>query len=474
MGCREEVTGNKENITLFAFVDVNLVPMTEELILEDQTVVIEGERIMLIGDSVEVKVPHGATVIDGDGAYLMPGLADMHVHIYEESREEYPISPLSLYIAKGVTTIRDCGTAPISHSDTFVLDWRDEILSGEATGPMIYSSGRTIHGPLSNPAEIVRKRHADGFDFVKLYMELSIDEFEAAQTTAEELGMFTVGHIPYQVGYEKSSHAGLDEIAHLEELSFELMWSNHRPTRLLSVEGWLSSLIGAVVDDYSIDLNSDINFDSSEFNRLQGDTLNRVLSDMQIKDIAIGTSLGVYEVVDQKIFHQDQFLNRPEIVYLPQEFTDILLNGQDKHVLMYQMLGENADIWNWKRDLDTYLLQRLHESNVILVAGTDSGSTNIGVVEGFSMHEELRILTENGFTPYEALQTATINAATIVEKMTGSGDFGTIEIGKRADLVLVAGNPLEDITNTQNILGVMARGRWYPQNVLIEMIVVDD
>lgn len=286
--------------------------------------------------------------------------------------------------------------------------------------------------------------------------------------------MFTVGHIPYQVGYEKSSHAGLDEIAHLEELSFELMWSNHRPTRLLSVEGWLSSLIGAVVDDYSIDLNSDINFDSSEFNRLQGDTLNRVLSDMQIKDIAIGTSLGVYEVVDQKIFHQDQFLNRPEIVYLPQEFTDILLNGQDKHVLMYQMLGENADIWNWKRDLDTYLLQRLHESNVILVAGTDSGSTNIGVVEGFSMHEELRILTENGFTPYEALQTATINAATIVEKMTGSGDFGTIEIGKRADLVLVAGNPLEDITNTQNILGVMARGRWYPQNVLIEMIVVDD
>ena len=87
---------------------------------------------------------------------------------------------------------------------------------------------------------------------------------------------------------------------------------------------------------------------------------------------------------------------------------------------------------------------------------------------------DLRLLTEFGFTPYEALLTATSNAAYVVEKMTGENDFGTIEIGKRADLVLLSGNPLDDINNTQEILGVMVRGKWYPAKELEAMLAIDD
>jgi len=96
----------------------------------------------------------------------------------------------------------------------------------------------------------------------------------------------------------------------------------------------------------------------------------------------------------------------------------------------------------------------------------------MGIVPGYSIHDELRILIENGFSPYEALATGTVNAAIVVERMTGDGDFGTIEVGKRADLILVRENPLEDVTTIKEPLGVMAMGRWYPKDILDQMIQV--
>jgi imidazolonepropionase-like amidohydrolase len=109
-----------------------------------------------------------------------------------------------------------------------------------------------------------------------------------------------------------------------------------------------------------------------------------------------------------------------------------------------------------------------------LVSGTDAGSSSIGVVEGYATHDDLRILTELGFTPYEALLTATVNAAYAVEKMNREGDFGTIEVGKRADLVLLGGNPLDEITNTEDILGVMAMGKWYLAEMLEQIISLSE
>jgi imidazolonepropionase-like amidohydrolase len=151
-----------------------------------------------------------------------------------------------------------------------------------------------------------------------------------------------------------------------------------------------------------------------------------------------------------------------------------VLSGQNRHQLLYQALGDYQPLWKWKTDLDIFLLHELHKAGVNLVSGTDAGSSSIGVVEGFATHDDLRILVQHGFTPYEALLTATVNAARIVSKMGGEGNFGTIEVGNRADLVLVSDNPLEEIRNTENILGVMVRGQWFVQDELEEMIATKE
>jgi len=469
---KEALSGTADSS--IAIVHVNIIPMTSEIVLLDQTVLVKGDRIVSTGNASDVDVPPNARIIDGNGSYLMPGLADMHVHIYEESRDEYPVSPFNLYIAKGVTTIRDCGTASLSPSDTFVLDWRDEILRGEIIGPMIYSSGRTIHGPVPNPARVVRQRYKDGFDFAKLYMELSVDEFAEAQEAAEELGMYTVGHIPYQVGFDNAVSAGLDEIAHLEEISFELMWGEQRPTQMLSMDQWLDSIVSGTYETFGYEMGTDLVFDPERFEQVQGEYLDHIITSLISNDVPVGTTLATYEVVNQKLFDQDAFLNRDENIYLPEELLEEVIQGRNRHQLMFQALGDKQAAWHWKEEVDIYLLKRLHDAGVIFVSGTDAGSSSIGVVEGFATHDDLRLLVEFGFTPYEALRMATVNAAYIAEKMIGGNDFGTIETGKRADLVLVAGNPLEDIKNTENILGVMVRGRWYPENELEEMIAVGD
>ena len=116
------------------------------------------------------------------------------------------------------------------------------------------------------------------------------------------------------------------------------------------------------------------------------------------------------------------------------------------------------------------LLRQLKEAGVELVLATDAGTGRMGLVPGFSLHQELRLLTRNGFTPYEAIKTATVNAAAVVKRMTGQVDFGRIEVGKRADLILTNGNPLDAVENITNPRGVMASGRWYDRQMLQKML----
>ena len=240
------------------------------------------------------------------------------------------------------------------------------------------------------------------------------------------------------------------------------------------MDRWLDSIVRGAYEIFGYEMGSDIVFDSNKFEQVQGDYLDRILNGLISSDIPVGTTLATYDVVDQKLFDQDGFLARDVNVYLPVELIEEVVNGQNRHQLVFQALGDNQAAWFLKSELDIYILQKLHEAGVMLVSGTDAGSSSIGVVEGFATHDDLRLLTEFGFTSYEALQTATVNAAYVTEKMTGEKDFGTIEIGKRADLILLSGNPLEDIKNTQDILGVMVRGEWYSAEELEAMISVDD
>jgi hypothetical protein len=172
-------------------------------------------------------------------------------------------------------------------------------------------------------------------------------------------------------------------------------------------------------------------------------------------------------VIIEKLFYPDAFIRKPENKFLPKYYHAIFKQGQEKHQVQFKG-GEDFALF--KRKLDLLILSYLKSSDIFLVLGTDSGTGGMGIVPGFSIHEELRILVENGYTPYEALKTGTINAGLVIEKMNCHGNFGTIEIGNRSDLVLVENNPLEDVANVKNIVGVMAAGRWYDRPALEDMI----
>jgi imidazolonepropionase-like amidohydrolase len=448
--------------TLTALTGINVVPMTGERIVENQTVLVEEARIVAIGDSDVLCIPEGTQVIDGNGAYLMPGLADMHMHTRHdwEDRDIWPVHPLNLYLANGVTTIRDF--APQGSPLTYALQWRDEIRAGTRNGPTIYASGRLLYAsPLGDPGGIVRQNHALGFDFLKLYSYLSIDDFHDAMVTAKELGMYSAGHIPYAVGLNGVLAEGMDEIAHVEELLFEFLDVDRNMS--LASEEWLPYIIEEALLQWDF---SSSTF-QAEFEIDNRDTLTSITDRLRSANVPICTTMVVDDVIQWKLFHPVAFLGRSENQYLPSAYIETFQRGEEKHQVQFRGM---EDLAAFKYGIDRWILAGLRKAGILLLLGTDSGTGGMGIVPGYSIHDELRVLIENGFSPYEAITTATVNAAIVVERMTGNGDFGTIEVGKRADLILVRDNPLEDVTTIKEPLGVMAAGRWYSQGTLAELI----
>ncbi|MEJ2211836.1 MAG: hypothetical protein P8129_22755, partial [Anaerolineae bacterium] len=331
-----------------AFTHVNLVPMTAEIIIEDQTVVIEGGLIVAIGDAADVRIPAGARVIEGQGAYLMPGLADMHMHtrLDWQDRDVWPVDPLHLYLANGVTTIRDLG--PTGSPLEYALHWRNEIRAG------------TRHG----------------------------------------------------VGLDGALAAGMDEVAHVEELLPELI-DFDRSADLAPAE-WLPYLAGAAAEQWHLAAGRL----PAGFGAENLETRDHVAGRLRSGGVPVCTTMVIDDIIQWKLFRPAEFLARPENVYQEQGYLDSLRRGEEKHQL--QFAGQEG-LAAAKYDVDRWLLDGLHRAGVVLLLGTDSGTGGMGLVPGYSIHDELRILVDNGFTPYEAITTGTVNAALVVERMTGEG-----------------------------------------------------
>jgi len=361
-----------------------------------------------------------------------------------------------------VTTIRDFG--PRGNDLTYVLRWRDEINEGSRIGPAIYASGlRPGHTSAGNQdsQNIVQWNHSQGFDFLKMYSYISYVDFQAAMATARQLGMYTAGHIPYPVGLEGVIAEGYNEIAHIEELDWEFVEFNR--DKVLAPEDWMPYLIGCVLQQYDVASG----FDPGDIQTRYGDRLATVISLLQSNNIPLCTNMIVDDLIVEKLFAPETFLSHPEISYMPQDYLTRFSQGVEKHQMQLQGI---EDLATYKYKMDKFLLNELHQAGIPLLLSTDAGTATMGIVPGFSIHDELRILTENGFTPYQAIAAGTVNASKVVEAMTGENAFGTIEVGKRADLILVNGNPLENVANVKNIQGVMAAGRWYSGQTLENMI----
>jgi len=442
------------------FVNVNLVPMTDETIIPEQTVLVNGMRITAIGPSNAIDIPDNSIVIDASNLYLMPGLADMHIHTDTKwLNGGWPVSPFDLFLANGVTTIRDFG--PRGVPTDYALRWRNEIENGRFQGPTIYAAGPILYGPVDNAEKIVRNQKEQGFDFVKLYSFLSATEFHDAIATAKKLNIYTAGHIPFAVGLNGILSEGMNEIAHIEELDFEFV--DFDRSRTLGHEEWFRYILKNAADQmgrlYDLPLE--------KLKRKYQTKIKKIISKLEASKTPLCTTLTVGDIIVKKFFHADRLASGPTSQYFPYGFIKSLQQGRNGHQILFKGYEDFAP-FHFK--LNRLLLRELHEGDVTLVLGTDAGGIGMGLVPGFSLHDELRIMIENGFTPYEAIRTATVNAADVINKMNGKGNFGTIEVGKKADLVMIDGNPFDDINNLKKIQGVMASGRWFDKPTLQKMI----
>src|SRR5689334_9675120 len=195
--------------------DVTVVPMSQGGELAHRSVVVRGDRIVAVAPSAGLTVPAGVTRIDGRGKWLMPGLTDMHVHVFGDDQ-------LAMFVAAGVTTIRN-----MYGSDQHVV-WRDKIARGELLGPTIVTAGPLIDGDppiwpgstvLVNPSDaekVVTDQKAAGYDFLKPYSKLSKPAYEALAAAARRHGMILAGHVPEAVGLDGVLAAGQRSIEHLD------------------------------------------------------------------------------------------------------------------------------------------------------------------------------------------------------------------------------------------------------------------
>jgi len=421
-----------------AFVGVNVVPMNQNRVLKNQTVTVSDGRIVSIDATDGNKVPDGTNRIDGKNRYLLPGLADMHVHQWNEG-------DLLLFLANGVTTIRNMwGTGR-------QLVWRDMITRGQLLGPTMYTAGPLLDGkpPIWNGSgviettneaeeEVVREKKA-GYDFIKVYNGLSVEVYDAIIATAKKCGMPVVGHIPDKVGLDHALKAGQNSIEHLTGY-FTAIEADDSPFK-----GKMDRLSRFAAVDY-----------------VDEDRISQVVTDT----IRSGTWNCVTLVVYQNFVPLEQarqVLQRLEMKYASP--LDLASWDPSKDFRLKTMTASDFERVKRGDKLRQKLTRALHNAGAHILLGTDT--PNPFVIQGFSIHIELRNLVQAGLTPYEAIKAGTADAA---QFLNSTDEFGTIEVGKRADLVLVEGNPLEDVTSLSHRIGVMVRGQWFSQTQLQNLL----
>ena len=407
-----------------AFVNVNVVPMTSETVIEQQTVVVRKAHIEAIGPVDEVPIPEDATVIDGTDRYLMPGLAEMHAHVPGSDSPNLDRN-FSLFVANGVTTIRGMLGEP-SH-----LALRQDLLDGVVFGPRLFTSGPSLNGRSVNGAsharQLVEEQHAAGYDFIKVHPGLSSDEFEALAQTANALGMPYAGHVPVAAGVSRALELNMASIDHLD--------------------GYFAALLPT---------NSD---GSGGYGGFFDVMLADELETGRIAEIARATAeAGTWNVPTEVLveFRVDEtpvseLRNWPEMRYMP---TATVQRWADDKESVIAASDFDPEVVALAIEIRRRLILELHRAGAGLLLGSDS--PQVFNVPGFAIHRELDALVSAGLTPFEALRTGTVAVDEFLHSNTG-----IVAVGRAADLVLLDANPLVDIRNSRRIHGVMVRGHWY-------------
>lgn len=408
-----------------AFRNVNVIPMDSERVLMGQTVIVRGERIESLGDAAATSIPSGARVIEGDGRYLVPGLAEMHAHVPGSRDPGYLEEVLFLYVANGVTTARGMLGDP-SH-----LVLRERLRRHEVLGPRLITSGPSLNDQsVASPADarrMVTEQARAGYDFIKLHPGLTRAEFDAAVEAAAEAGIELAGHVSADVGVARALEAGQATIDHLDGYAEFLVPG--------SIAGDAAGFFGLGIAD--------------------------AVDSGRIPAAAAATrEAGVWNVPTQSLIDHwfapsptaEELAARPEMAYVaPAALQQWVQSKRQVTGAPEYSAADARRLVEVRREL----IKALHDAGAGLLLGSDA--PQVFNVPGFSIHRELASLDAAGLGPYDALRTGTANPAIFFE---AQDVFGTIREGLAADLVLVDGNPLEDATALGRPAGVMVRGRW--------------
>jgi len=412
----------------FAFVDVDVLPMDRDVRLSSQTVVVRDGHITAVGPRDEIEVPGDATRIDGEGRVLMPGLAEFHGHVPGGDDPVYVQDTLDLYLANGVTLVRNM-SGDVSHPEL-----RARIERGEVNGPtMVVASPWLRSGNADEAAREVRGHHAAGFDLVKIG-SVPPEAYPRMAETAHAVGIPFAGHIPDGVPLDVALDAKQASIDHFDRyVEFLVPPGTETGDR---EAGWFGSGWVQWVDTGRID---------------EAVARTRAAGTWNVPTLTLVEHMASSET-------PEAMLQWPEMRYMPVSERERWRRAKHEYAKRETFQPDAAQaLVTLRREL----LKALHDGDAPVVLGSDA--PQFFNVPGFSIHREMAMMQASGLTPYEVLVTGTRNAALAL----GTPDaFGTVEVGRRADLVLLADDPREDLSHAQAPLGVMARGRWWPREAL--------
>lgn len=434
-----------------AFVNVNVIPMDRERVLPNQTVIVRDGRIALIGPAAKTKLPKDALRVDGRGKYLMPGLVDMHSHLFSdyEFPDELADEELAIMLANGVTTIR----LMIGTPEHLVL--REQVAGGKLLGPTIYAASPQLAGRsfgsifngrvVTTPDEArraVRDFKAAGYDFIKLTFFISRPVYDAVIETAKEVGIRVIGHVDPQVGLARALEAG-QQIEHLDAY-FEAVLKDDAPLKV-SVSG--------------VNVWRMPNWASMDY-----------IDERKIQEVATATAKAKVWSCPTLTFlklafgvgqSDEEIQTRPDYRFIPPTLREEMATLRQR---FWATPPSEARRMQYVR-VRNRLVKAIHDAGGKIMAGSDAPEWFL--LYGYTLHRELKSLVEAGLTPYVALEAATRNPA---EFLNALDRVGTVEKGKRADLLLLNANPLDDVANAERRAGVMVRGRWLTEDELRKML----
>lgn len=437
----------------FVLDHVALISMTSETVQPDRSVAVRDGRIIAIVDARESGRYRSARHIDGSGKFLMPGLSDMHVHLRMPPQDFFDLN-----LAAGITTVFNMGLGDGGGKfDHLAL--RASVASAAMEGPRYLVSGPQLESgslrSLSDVKKVIQEAEERHYDAIKIHGDLPPEIYDALITGARAKGLRIRGHGQHMMPLAQTLR--MDCVEHVEELLY------------ISRDATMGQEA-----KFGAEENGNIHHFLTAYYHNIARLEDPVYRAEVVEDIArSGTywdpTLIIYSMIP--IYVSDEsfaaLANDPRLAYLPESMRSESLDKEKNEYraglvpVFSTFLRSVGDPSSLKDHFDRNirilltLIRELHDAGVPLLIGSDAFGA---LVPGFAPHQEMELFAQAGLTPYETLQAATVNAARFLGE---SDEAGTIEVGKRADFILLGANPLDNIRNAADVRGVFTHGKWH-------------